>query len=214
MFKDRQDAGRRLAIALRDYRGTEAVVLGIPRGGLAVAHEVAMELGLQLDAVVVRKLPYPDNPEAGFGAVAENGSMVILPGAADYLQTEVVAYIIAQQKQNISRLIGVLRHGRRLIPIAGKTVIIVDDGIAMGGTMRAAIALCRSRKAARIVVAAPVSGPEMPAEMAKVADEVVILEKPRFFRAVAQAYEHWYDMSDQEAAELLRGYYAEGSGRR
>jgi putative phosphoribosyl transferase len=209
MFRDRQDAGRRLGEAMETCRGSGAIVLGIPRGGLAVAAEVARHLKLDFDVIIVRKLPYPDNPEAGFGAIAEDGSIVILPGKSDYLPTEAVAYIISQQRQNISRLTGILRHGRELPPLEGRTVIIVDDGIAMGGTMRAAVAMCRNKKAARIVVAAPVSGRDTAADMAGLADEVVILEKPQFFQAVAQVYQEWYDLSDREAVRLLEGHGSE-----
>jgi putative phosphoribosyl transferase len=212
MFTDRHDAGRRLAAALERFRNTDALVLGIPRGGVAVACEIAEALGLQCDAVVVRKLPYPDNPEAGFGAVAEDGSLVILPGACHHFRTDVMRVIIDRQKEIAAGLVEALRQGRKLTPVEGRTVILVDDGIAMGGTMRAAILLCRKGKAAKIVVAAPVSGPEMPDEMAGVADEVVILEQPRYFEAVAQVYENWYDMSDAEAAELLALHHAHHAG--
>jgi putative phosphoribosyl transferase len=115
-----------------------------------------------------------------------------------------VEKILEQQKQELKRRIEVLRGGGPLPKIADKIVLLVDDGIAMGSTMQAAIMLCRNKKAKRIVVAAPVAGPAIATELAEVADEVVILEKPSFFRAVAESYRNWYDVSDDEVIRIMQ----------
>lgn len=203
MFADRRAAGRRLAHALEQYRGVGALVLAIPRGGVEVGYEVATHLRADLAIVVARKLPFPDNPEAGFGAIAEDGSTVLAEGATAWLPPEVIERTAAEQREEILRRVAVLRRGRPLPEMAGRTVILVDDGIAVGSTMRAAILLCRKRQAGPVVVAVPVTGERTAAEMGRLADEVVVLEKPPFFRAVAQVYRNWYDVSDQEVLEIL-----------
>jgi putative phosphoribosyl transferase len=210
MFEDRRDAGERLARALEKYRdkparpaGESVIVLAIPRGGVKVAYHVAKHLNAQLEIIVARKLPFPDNPESGFGAVAEDGSTFIFEDAAAWLPQKTVEAIIERQKKEIERRIAVLRKGRPLPDIAGKTVILVDDGIAMGSTMRAAIAMCKKKKAARIVVATPVTGRDTAQEIAELVDEIVVLETPLFFRAVAQVYRNWYDVPDSEVLTII-----------
>jgi len=202
-FQDRAEAGRQLAQALDHYRDRDALVLAIPRGGVEVGAQVAQGLNADLSIIITRKLPFPDNPEAGFGAVAEDGSLYLDREAAGWLPKSTVRKIIRGQEAEIRRRISVLRGGRPLPLIAGRTVILADDGIAMGSTMRASISLCRHRKAGRIVVAAPVSGAPTAEEFEGLADEVVILTTPHFFRAVAQVYEQWYDVSDEEVIAIL-----------
>lgn len=205
MFKDRRDAGKQLARALADYRDEDVLVLAIPRGGVEVGFQVATHLGSDFSLIIARKLPYPDQPEAGFGAVAEDGSTVILDRATRWVSDKAIEEIIDQQRQEIERRRAVLRKGEPLPAIRGRTVILVDDGIAMGSTMRASIKLCRHQDAAKVVVAVPVAGREVAEEMADngLADEVVVLEQPRFFRAVAQVYERWYDVPDSEVVALM-----------
>ena len=204
MFKNRKDAGEKLARALEKYREEHPVVLAIPRGGVEVGLQVSKRLGTDFCLVIARKLPFPDNPEAGFGAVAENGSTVIIENAGYWLAGETFERIKKEQIAEIERRINALRGGKPLPDIAGRTVILVDDGIAMGSTMRAAIELCRNKKAKKIVVAVPVAGKEIADVIAKEADEIVVLETPASFRAVAQVYENWYDVSDEEVLDLLR----------
>lgn len=203
MFEDRKDAARKLAAALEKYKDKGVIVLAIPRGGVEVGVGVAKHLNAALSIIISRKLPYTDNPESGFGAVAEDGSLVILDGSLGLLSKEEVDKIILKQKEEIERRIAVLRKGKPLPELEGKTVILVDDGIAMGSTMRAAVALCRNKKAQKVVVASPVAGLAVSRAMEKIADEVVILEKPAFFQAVAQVYENWYDVSDKEVLDIL-----------
>ena len=203
MFKDREEAGKRLGEALKDYKGQGALVLAIPRGGVEVGYHAAKHLQADFSFLIARKLPYPDNPEAGFGALAEDGSAVILGDASSCVSEEKIKEIVREQSEEIKRRVQVLRKGKPLPPVSGRTVILVDDGLAMGSTMRAAIELCRKRNAQKIVVAVPVGGGRVADEVNELADEVIILEVPRFFQAVAQDYLNWYDVPDEEVIEIM-----------
>lgn len=203
MFENRKEAGQKLGKALERYKNCEGLILAIPRGGAEVGFYVAEHLKLPLEIVVVRKLPMPDNPEAGFGAIAEDGSTFFIPRFKEWIPAGVVRETLAKQKEEVKRRIDVLRKGRILPEIKDKIVILVDDGIAMGSTVQAAVMLCRNKKAKKVIVASPVAGPQVAEELAKVADEVVILEKPPYFRAVAQSYENWYDVPDEEVLGFL-----------
>ena len=207
MFKNRKDAGEKLAQALEKYRTENPIILAIPRGGVEVGLQVAERLNADFSLIIARKLPFPDNPEAGFGAIAENGSTFIFENAYYWLAGETIEEIKQQQIAEIERRIKTLRGGNPLPEIAGRTVIIIDDGIAMGSTMRAAIELCKNKKAGKIVVAVPVAGREIAEKLQEKVDELVVLETPVYFRAVAQAYERWYDVSDEEVLDLLREKY-------
>lgn len=212
MFEDRTDAGRKLAELLYAYKKTNALVLAIPKGGVEVGYQVATALHAYFSIIITRKLPYPDNPEAGFGAVAEDGSTFIFDFAFQELSRRAIGRIVEAQKQEIARRIDVLRQGKPLPEIAGKTVILVDDGIAMGSTMRASILLCQHQQAGKIVVAAPVAGARVVRELCEIADEMVVVETPPFFRAVAQVYRNWYDVSDQEAIGILEKNWKSPNG--
>jgi predicted phosphoribosyltransferase len=203
MFEDRKDAGQRLAGALSEYRNRGVLVLAIPRGGAEVGFEVAKYLNAQFSLIVSRKLPFPDNPESGFGAIAEDGSRFIYEDAARWVPEAVIERIALEQGREIARRIGALRGGRPLPEMGGRVVILVDDGIAMGSTMRASIMLCRNKGAKKIVVAAPVAGADVAREIRRMVDDVVILESPRFFQAVAQVYRNWYDLSDEDVFEIM-----------
>ena len=204
MFKDRRDAGEKLGQALQSYKAKAALVLAIPRGGVEVGYYVARHVQGELGVVVCRKLPYPDNPEAGFGAVAEDGSVFIQKDALGFLSREEVDRILQEQKAEIARRVAVFRGGEALPVITGRDVILVDDGIAMGSTMRAAAMVCKNKKAKKIIVASPVAGPGIAEAFAGIADEVVVLEQPPFFRAVAQVYENWYDVPEAEVLGFIR----------
>ena len=203
MFRDRADAGTKLAKALELYRDQNVLVLGIPRGGVETAYYVARHLNADFSVIISRKLPFPDNPEAGFGAMAEDGSIFTFEHFKGYLPRPVVQRIIEEQRQEIRRRIAAFRQSQPLPPIEGRTVIVIDDGIAMGSTMRASVMLCRNKNAARVVVGAPVAAPETVEVFKKLADDVVILETPEFFQAVAQVYLNWYDLSDEEVLAIL-----------
>jgi len=203
MFLDRWDAGEKLARALGAYRNKGALVLAIPRGGVIIGYQIAKHLNADFSLIVARKLPFPDNPEAGWGAIAEDGSTFIFEDAQTWLPEASRKRIIQEQKQETQRRVAVLRKGKPLPEIAGRIVILTDDGIAMGSTMRAAVLNCRNQKAAKVIVATPVSGPDVASEIGEMVDELVILEKPAFFHAVAQVYRHWHDVTDQEVLETL-----------
>ena len=203
MFKDRRDAGQQLAKALETYRNKHVLVLAIPRGGVEVGFQVAQYLAAGFSIIISRKLPFPDEPEAGFGAVAEDGNTFINPQAARWVDPETIERIVEQQKREIERRVDVLRKGLPLPEIEDQIVILVDDGIAMGSTMRVSISLCQNRKARKVIVAVPVTGRQVEQEIGKLVDEIVVLEKPRFFHAVAQVYKNWYDVSDEEVIRLM-----------
>ncbi len=207
MFIDRKDAGQKLANALEKYKNKNVLVLAIPRGGVEVAYEVAKYLNADLDLLISRKLPFPDNPEAGFGAIAEDGSTFILDDVYMWLTENQIRIIESEQIKEIKRRIEVLRSGFLLPNINNRTVILVDDGLAMGSTMRAAIALCKNNKASKIIVAVPVSGEKVALEINELADETIVLEKPTFFQAVSQVYINWHDATDREVIEILNKWY-------
>lgn len=204
MFKNRKEAGERLARALEKYRNENPLILAIPRGGVEIGLQVAKHLNAEFSLVIARKLPFPDSPEAGFGAIAEDGSTYLIENVQYLVSGEEIELIKTQQAAEIERRIKALRKGNRLPAIAGRTVILIDDGIAMGSTMRAVIELCSNRKAGKIIVAVPVAGEEVAEQIRKRVDELIVLEIPVYFRAVADSYERWYDVSDEEVLDLLR----------
>ncbi|RRS29829.1 MAG: phosphoribosyltransferase [Epsilonproteobacteria bacterium (ex Lamellibrachia satsuma)] len=204
MFRDRKDAGQKLGLALQKYKDSNALVLAIPRGGVELGVEVAKALQCDLSLLICRKLPYPHNPESGFGAIAEDGSVYINQMAAAYVPEYEIERIITEQSKEIERRIQTLRNGKPLPQIKDRTVILVDDGIAMGSTMHTAVALCRKQEAKKIIVAVPVAGAQAIEKFSQMADEVIVLESPADFHAVAQVYENWYDVSDEEVMGLLQ----------
>jgi putative phosphoribosyl transferase len=210
MFDDRTDAGKRLAEALGQYEGTAPIILGIPRGGVEVAYQAAKALALSFSIIVVRKLPFPDSPESGFGAVAEDGSLVIIPNARWMVSQAQVDRIVEQQQEEVARRIRILRNGRPLPDLKGRHIILIDDGIAMGSTTRAAVVCCRNFGASRVTVAAPAASPNACAALEASTDEVIVLESPPGFRAVADFYRKWYDVSDEEVVAVMAD--AERSG--
>lgn len=204
MFKDRKDAGQQLARALQAYQAEDTLVLAIPKGGIEVGCEVAEALGADFSIIITRKLPFPDNPESGFGAIAEDGSAFIFDFAKREMPDSTIQRIRQEQQHEIARRKATLRQGHPLPQIQNRTVILVDDGIAMGSTMRTSISLCQRQQAQKIIVAAPVAGANVIRQMRQLVDDMIILETPPFFRAVAQVYANWYDVPDQEARELLK----------
>ena len=204
MFKDRKDAGQKLAEALQRYKEEDPLVFAIPRGGVELGYEVSKVLDADFSLLICRKLPFPFNPESGFGAMAEDGSLYINELAAASVSHKEIEQIIAQQSLEIKRRIQTLRGGRPLPSIKGRSVILVDDGIAMGSTMHVAVELCRKEGAKRIIIAVPVAGRQAIQKFSQMADEVIVLESPVNFYAVAQVYENWYDVSDEEVLEFLK----------
>ena len=205
-FRDRTEAGRLLAEKLRVYeRHPEAIVLALPRGGVPVAYEVATTLGLSLDIFVVRKLGVPGYRELAMGAIASGGTRVLnedvlraLPDAAG-----MVAEVTTQETRELERRERDYRGDRPPPEVSGRIVILIDDGLATGATMLAAIAALRKKAPAKIVVAVPVCPPETCSEIERVADEMVTLLVPDWFRGVGQFYDDFGQTSDEEVRDLL-----------
>ena len=209
MFEDRKDAGERLGRALEKFRGLNVLVLGIPRGGVETAYYVARHIDAELSVVITRKLGYPSNPEAAFGAVAEDGSVYISDNARFHLSKGEMNDVLRQQREEIKRRIKKIRRGNPLPEIRDRIVIIVDDGIATGATLIATIDLCKRRMALKIVVAAPIASEGMREILQAMVDEVVILEIPPFFSAVSQGYKHFNNLSDEEALSFIETWEKE-----
>lgn len=205
-FKDRADAGRKLAGKLGAYENRpEAIALGLPRGGVPVALEVARSLGLQVDAFLVRKLGVPAYPELAMGAIAEGGVEVRdepLIARLD-LPSSRVDQIAARERLELERRSDAYRAGRLRPPLNDRVVVLIDDGLATGMTMEAAIAALRQSHPSRVVVAAPVGSRETCARIARLADEVVCAEMPEHFEAVSLWYESFPQVSDDEVRQLL-----------
>ena len=208
-FMDRKDAGEQLAVALEKYKNQDILVIGIPRGGVETAYYVAKYLNAELSLIVTRKLGYPIDPEFAFGALAEDGSLYLTKMATVNLSEEDRNMVIEKQKLEIQRRIQKLRGGLPLPKIEGRTVIIVDDGIATGATLFATIMLCQNQKARKIVVASPISGYEMLETLSEKVDDVVILETPFDYHAVSQGYDHFFNLTDDEALEFLEKWKEE-----
>jgi putative phosphoribosyl transferase len=205
IFEDRIDAGERLAEALKEYAGPDTVVLGIPRGGVIVAEVVARTLGVPLDIVVPRKVGAPGNPELGLGAVAP-GVRVLDPWlierlgvTEEYLERE----IAAEEAETVRRL-RVYRGDRPPLDLAGKTAIVIDDGVATGGTAVAALRWARAQGASRVILAVPVAPPQTMERLRHEADAVVALATPEPFFAVGEWYRRFDQTSDEEVIEALR----------
>ncbi len=215
MFRDRKEAGERLAEKLEQYAG-RSIVLAIPRGGMPVAYEVARKLLVPFSVIVVRKIPIPWEPEAGFGAVTDDGTVVLNDRLTSTLRLspQQINAAVAGAKREIDRR-RLLYLGKRQIPsLKNKTAILIDDGLASGFTMIAAVNSVRKQNAEKVVVASPVASRSAFDRVNKVADEVVcLLISDASTFAVASFYENWYDLTDEEVLEILqkRGNYPEGS---
>ena len=205
-FRDRRDAGRRLAASLTKYANRpDVVVLALPRGGVPVGYEVATALGAPLEVFVVRKLGLPGHDEFAMGAIASGGVTVLdqdLLRIARVREADLRRVIAAEEKE-LARRERQYRGDRPFPDLRGKTVILVDDGLATGSTMRAAVEALRQEGPARIVVAVPVSSPEICEAFRDLADEVVCAETPEPFRAVGLWYGDFSQTTDEEVHELL-----------
>lgn len=206
IFADRRQAGQTLAKHLSHHqKDKNTLVLGLPRGGVVVAEEVAQALQAPMDVILLRKLPYPPQPELAVGAVAEDGTTIINEGfrRAVEQQPESLEPIVREQMEIIRSRAKQYRPHRHAHGWKGKTVILVDDGIATGATMKVAIRAARSGGADRVVVAVPVAAPSSIRELQTEADEVVCLDAPESFYAVGQAYENFEQVTDDEVCEIL-----------
>jgi putative phosphoribosyl transferase len=205
MFRDRRDAGRRLAARLQRFERRRPVVLGLARGGVPVADEVARRLDAPLDVLVVRKLGCPWQPELGVGAIGEGGIQVLNHEllAELRLRPEDLGSVVAREEAELDRRVLRYRGGRAPVDLQDRTVIVVDDGIATGATTRAAIDVVRQRGASHVVIAVPVASPQAIRQLRPEADEVECLESPEAFLAVGQFYRDFAQISDAEVAAAL-----------
>lgn len=205
MFKDRNDAGRQLAERLVHYRGKNAVVLALPRGGVVTGYEIARALSLPLDIIAVRKIGHPDNPEYAIGAVDADGTTIVNDAEAAAADRVWLAGEIQTQEKEARRRGSVYRAGKKPLDIAGETALIVDDGIATGLTMRLAVRAAKAKKAKHIIVAVPVAPPEAVRALKREgADEVVVLESPEgFLGAVGAHYVRFEQVEDDEVIRLM-----------
>ena len=205
-FRDRIDAGQRLAARLTEYAGrADVLVLGLPRGGIPVAHEVAKSLGAPLDVLLVRKLGVPSHPELAMGAIAAGGVEVLSRDLIHDLgiPDAVVEQVAVRERQELARRDALYRGARPPVVVRGRTVVLVDDGLATGSTMEAAILALRQQAPARIVVAVPVGARDACERLARVANAVVCVSTPEQFNAVGSWYDAFAQTTDDEVTQLL-----------
>jgi putative phosphoribosyl transferase len=206
VFRDRSDAGVQLSARLLRYAGDpNVVVLGLPRGGVPVAYQVARRLQAPLDVFVVRKLGAPGHRELAMGAIAAGGVRVLNPDVVTALRIseQMIAVVAAEEQKELERQQCAYRGDVPFPDLAGRTVIVVDDGLATGSTMRAAVKALRQMQPARVIVAAPVAAAETCGILAVEADEVVCVSTPESFHAVSMWYEEFSQTTDQEVRTLL-----------
>lgn len=205
VFADRREGGRELAALLSHLEAERPIVLALPRGGVPVAYEVARTLGAPLDLLLVRKVGAPGNPELGIGAVAEGGVRVLDRSlvARLLISAEELEASLSRAQAELAERSARYRNGARHPEVAGRTVIVVDDGLATGGTASAAVEALRERGAGRIVVGVPVAAPESAARLRELADEVVCVEQPPELRGVGAWYSDFSQTRDEEVVELL-----------
>jgi len=217
IFDNRYDAGRKLAEKLTEYADKKAVVIGIPNGGVAVALGVALAIGADFDLVISRKIPLPLSPEGGFGSVTDDGTIILNEEIVKKagLSQQQINYQVSQVRANIKQRSLLYHKDRAPLSITGRTVIIVDDGLASGYTMRAAIESLRHRKPEKIIAAVPVGPERVVNEVRKVADRVVtcaIGSETVFY--VSDYYRYWQDITDSEVLSCLKEWRLRRSGGR
>ena len=205
LFADRVEAGKRLASALKVLVGKDAIVLAIPRGGVVVGYEVAETLALLLDVIIPRKIGAPGNPELAIGAMTEDGTVLLDAKLVEYLHVSenYIKKESASQKLEIQRRLKLYRGDVPYPSLENREVILIDDGIATGSTMKAALVSVRKRGAKTVVVAIPVGPPSTIAELEKEADHVACLHTPEAFYAIGQFYEDFAQTRDEEVTRLL-----------
>lgn len=206
LFKDRKHAGKLLANLLRKYKNSpEAVVVALPRGGVVLGYEIAKDLNLPLDILCARKINAPNNPEFGIGAITDTGESYLdeeiiqhLNIDPDYIQSK-----IKEESEEAERRFSTYKKGLPIIPLEKKIVILVDDGIATGATMKASIKAIKTKSVKEIIVAVAVASPQSLEEIKKETQDVICLAAPIFFQAVGQFYEVFNQTSDEEVIKLL-----------
>jgi putative phosphoribosyl transferase len=205
-FADRRAAGRALGQKLTHLQSDDVVVVGLPRGGVPVAYEVAEALGAPLDVILVRKLGVPYQPELAMGAIGEDGVRFLDARLVrlTHVTEDELARVEARERLELDRRVQQYRHTTPRLPLAGKTALIVDDGLATGSTARAAIEVARLHGASRVVLAVPLAPVETVESLREVADDVVALATPEPFLAVGNGYRDFRQVGDDEVTEILR----------
>jgi predicted phosphoribosyltransferase len=208
MFKDREEAGRKLAAKLQGYKAAKnLIVLAIPRGGVVVGKELAKALDCSLDVLVTKKIGAPGNPELAIGAVGPDGTVVLNQDLVPRTGAD-KEYISKQQKaisEEVKRKMKAFRKGKRRLNLKGKAVILTDDGIATGATVEASIKWIKTQKPKKVILAVPVAAPDSLAKLTPLVDEVACLDQPYFFAAVGQFYQSFPQTTDEEVIEMLGG---------
>jgi putative phosphoribosyl transferase len=206
MFADRRDAGVQLISRLKEYKDQQGViVLSLPRGGVATGYEIARSLHIPLDIVIVRKIGFPGQPELGIGAVSETGTVVLNTSIISTygVPKEYIEREVSRQKEEISRRVKLYRKGKKLPSLEGKTVILVDDGVATGATMKSAITTLKEENLKKLIVALPVAPPGVVKELEQMVDIFICIETPFDFMAVGSYYHDFTQVSDEEVINLL-----------
>jgi predicted phosphoribosyltransferase len=205
-FSDRIDAGKRLAEALADFRNPNSMVLAIPRGGVVVGYQIADALNLPLDVIIPHKLGAPNNPELAIGAITEDGTTVLDTNIIKHLtiNNQYIQQESQRQKKEIQRRLKTYRENLPTRDIAGLHIILVDDGIATGSTMKAALASVKNKNAATTTIAIPVGPPTTIQELKQQTNHIICLYTPNFFQAIGQFYNNFNQTSDQEVITLLK----------
>jgi len=210
MFTDRRDAGVQLAGKLTHYKGHEGVlILALPRGGVVTGFAIARVINAPLDILIVRKMGYPGNEELAIGAISETGTVILNERiiSTSGIPTKYIEDEITKQKEEIVRRTRLYRAGKSLEKLEGKTIILVDDGVATGATMKAAIATLKMEKIGRLVVSIPVSPIQTAEELRMMADEFIYLNIPEDFKAVGNYYHDFSQVSDDEVVKILRNIW-------
>ncbi len=215
MFRDREDAAHKLAVKLKGRELHDPLVLAIPRGGVVTGAVLAKELGADLDVVLSRKLRAPEQPELAIGAISEDGRIYLNHYAQEFL--DVMEEYLAEERRHqlaeIARRKKLFRAVRPQAPVAGRSVIVTDDGIATGSTMIAALQAVKTQKPREVIVAVPVASPDRLKEVRRWCDDVVCLLHPEAFWAIGQFYEDFTQVEDEQAIQLLRDFSTAGQRR-
>lgn len=209
-FKNRQEAGVLLADVLMKFIGEpNTIIIALPRGGVVVGYEVAKKLKLPLDLIVPRKIGAPGNPEFAIGAITEDGEGIFNNAVIDnyHIPQEYLINEVAKERLEAIRRVKLYRGERKQCNFARKIVIIVDDGIATGYTMKASIVYVRKKNAGKIIIATPVAAEDIIKELEQIVDEVICVYIPEFFGAVGRFYQHFDQTTDEEVVEIIESYH-------
>ncbi len=208
IFADRKEAGTELASRLKSYKDAEGViVLALPRGGVVTGREVASYLNCYLDVIIIRKIGYPGQPEFAIGAVSETGTVVLNEQVISTygVSNEYIEEEVSGQKEEVERRVALYRKGKRLPDLKDKTIVLIDDGVATGASMKAAISTLKEEGIKKLIVAVPVAPPSTVMELEELVDELICLETPADFMAVGAYYRDFTQVTDDEVIEVLGG---------